>query len=155
MTMADGAQQRPPAIEPIAPDPELVELLQACELPTEDVYEEKPLVFFGCREARRLIAVVGVETGPETALLRSLAVAPDARGRGLAQRLVAFVEHLNAARGVPALYLLTTTAADFFRQLGYADTPRERAPDAIRAGAQFSRLCPDDADFLMKPLNRV
>lgn len=152
--MSTAAEERPPPIEPIAPAEELVELLQACDLPTDDVYEEKPLIFFGCREAGRLIAVVGVETGPQSALLRSLAVTPDARGRGLAQRLVAFVEHLNAARGVPALYLLTTTAADYFRRLGYVDTDRERAPDAIRAGAQFSRLCPDDADFLVKPLDR-
>lgn len=152
--MNSGAESRLSPVEPIAPDPELVELLQTCELPTDDVYKEKPLVFFGYREAGRLIAVVGVETGPQTALLRSLAVTPDARGRGLAQRLVAFVEHLNAARGVPALYLLTTTAADFFRRLGYVDTARERAPDAIRASAQFSRLCPDDADFLMKLLTR-
>lgn len=149
------AEERPlPPVEPIAPGPELVELLAACELPTEDVHEEKPLVFFGCREDGHLLAVVGVETGPRTALLRSLAVAPAARGRGLGRRLVAFVERLNAARDVPALYLLTTTAADFFRRLGYVDTPRERAPDAIRAGAQFSRLCPDNAHFLMKPLQR-
>lgn len=152
--MNTTAADRPTAIEPIAPGPELVELLETCDLPTADVYEEKPLIFFGCREAGRLIAVVGVETGPQSALLRSLAVTPDARGRGLAQRLVAFVEHLNAARGVAALYLLTTTAADFFRRLGYVDAARERAPDSIRAGAQFSRLCPDDADFLVKPLDR-
>lgn len=152
--MNAGDEQPPPRVEPIAPGPDLAELLQACDLPIDDIYEEKPLIFFGCREAGRLIAVVGVEKGSRTALLRSLAVAPEARGRGLARRLVAFVEHLNAARDVQALYLLTTTAADFFRRLGYVDTARERAPDSIRAGAQFSRLCPDDADFLMKPLAR-
>lgn len=139
-------------IEPVAPDEELVALLAACELPTADVHEEKALAFFGCREAGALVAVVGMETGIDSALLRSLAVTPGQRGRGLARRLVAFVEHLSGARGKERLYLLTDSAPDFFRALGYEDVPRERAPDWIRAGAQFSQLCPDDAAFMAKAL---
>lgn len=139
-------------IEPIAPEPELSTLLSSCGLPVADVYEEKALAFFGCREAGTLVAVVGMETGTDSALLRSLAVAPEQRGRGLARRLVAFVEHLGAARGKQTLYLLTDSAPDFFRALGYADLAREHAPDWIRAGAQFAQLCPDDAAFMSKSL---
>lgn len=141
-----------PPIEPVAPDAELCALLESCELPVGDVYEEKALVFFGCRANGRLIAVVGMETGTDSVLLRSLAVPPDQRGQGLARRLVAFVEHLAGARGKQAIHLLTDSAPDFFRRLGYAETPRERAPDWIRAGAQFSQLCPDSAAFMSKSL---
>lgn len=141
-------------IEPIAPDAELAALLEASGLPTGDLFEDKPLAFFGCREDGRLVAVIGVEVGTESSLLRSLAVAPEWRGRGLARRLVSFVEHLSAARGMSTLYLLTETGADFFRRLGYEDLERERAPQWIRASAQFSQLCPADADFLAKSLDR-
>jgi N-acetylglutamate synthase-like GNAT family acetyltransferase len=141
-----------PMIEPIAPDTELQALLEQCELPVADLFEEKAMAFFGCREDGNLVAVVGMETGIDAILLRSLAVAPAHRGHGLARRLVAFVEHLAGARGKETLFLLTDSAPDFFRVLGYIDVPRERAPDWIRAGAQFSELCPGDAAFLSKSL---
>ena len=148
--MAAGTEQRPPVIEPIAPDADLVALLGDCGLPVDDVYEEKPLAFFGCRADAKLIAVIGIETGDGVGLLRSLAVAPERRGQGLAQRLVDFIEHLSAARGMDALYLLTDTAAEWFRQRGWVDIERERAPHPVRASAQFARLCPADAAFLVK-----
>lgn len=139
-------------IEPVAPDTELQALLEQCGLPVADLFEEKAMAFFGCREGGNLVAVVGMETGIDAILLRSLAVATAHRGDGLARRLVAFVEHLAGARGKETLFLLTDSAADFFRALGYTDVPREHAPDWIRAGAQFSELCPDDAAFLSKSL---
>lgn len=139
-------------IEPVAPDAELQALLEECGLPVADLFEEKAMAFFGCREDGNLVAVVGMETGIDSVLLRSLAVAPTHRGRGLARRLVAFVEHLTGARGKETLFLLTDSVPDFFRALGYTDVPRERAPDWIRAGAQFSELCPQDAAFLSKSL---
>lgn len=139
-------------IEPVAPDTELRTLLEHCGLPVADLFEEKAMAFFGCREDGNLVAVVGMETGIDAILLRSLAVDPAHRGRGLARRLVAFVEHLAGARGRETLFLLTDSAPDFFRALGYADVARERAPDWIRAGAQFAELCPADAAFLSKSL---
>lgn len=148
---APGDRQ-PPTIEPVAPDARLSALLETCDLTTADLFEDKALAFFGCREDDTLVAVIGMETGIESVLLRSLAVAPEYRGRGLARRLVAFVEHLAGARGKETLYLLTDSAPDFFRRLGYEETSRDRAPDWIRAGAQFAQLCPADAVFMSKSL---
>lgn len=152
--MAANADERTlPVIEPVPADDELRALRAACELPVDDVHADRRLEFFGCREDGRLLAVVGLEPAGESLLLRSLAVTADARGRGLARRLVAFTEHLAAARGVRALYLLTTTAADLFRRLGYVDLERARAPRPVRASEQFSRLCPADAAPLAKSLD--
>ncbi|MDX1610204.1 MAG: arsenic resistance N-acetyltransferase ArsN2 [Halofilum sp. (in: g-proteobacteria)] len=152
--MAAAADERPlPVIEPVPVEAELRALLAACELPVDDVRADRRLEFFGCREDGRLVAVVGLEPAGEAFLLRSLAVTAEARGRGLARRLVAFAEHLVAARDVRSLYLLTTTAADFFRRLGYVDLERERAPRPVRASEQFSRLCPGDAALLAKSLD--
>ena len=54
--------------------------------------------------------------------------------------------------GVTTLYLLTNTADGLFRQLGYVDTTRTMAPDAIRATSQFSGLCPASSLLMSKPL---
>jgi len=152
MSATDTGPPKAPVIEPVAPDEAVAALLASCELPTDDIHEEKALAFFGCREDGRLIALVGMETGTDSALLRSLAVAPEQRGCGLAGRLVAFVEHLCGARGLETIYLLTDSAPDYFRARGYREVARERAPDWIRASAQFSQLCPADAAFLSKSL---
>jgi N-acetylglutamate synthase-like GNAT family acetyltransferase len=68
----------------------------------------------------------------DVGLLRSLAVRHDCRKAGLARVLVE--EARRRYRGIRSLYLLTTTAADFFAHIGFAIIPREAAPLAIRDG---------------------
>jgi amino-acid N-acetyltransferase len=43
------------------------------------------------------------------------------------------------------IYLLTTTAPDFFAGLGFRRAGRKTAPPAIRATRQFATLCPASA----------
>jgi amino-acid N-acetyltransferase len=75
-----------------------------------------------------------------------------ARGRGCGSRLVAEAERHAARLGVQSLYLLTTTAEDFFRALGYATIARELAPEAIRNTREFSSLCPASSVVMVKRL---
>jgi len=51
-----------------------------------------------------------------------------------------------------AVWLLTTTAREFFERLGYAAVDRADVPGAIRATAQFSSLCADSATVMVKRL---
>ena len=85
-------------------------------------------------------------------LLRSIVVLPDRRGHGLGQALVATLEQQARHLRVQRLHLLTTTAAPFFRTLGYADTDRGAAPPAIAASREFAALCPASAAYLVKAL---
>lgn len=96
--------------------------------------------------------VVGVELYGEVALLRSLAVAQDARGKGCGRRLVEEIERYAARNGVKHLYLLTTTAERFFASLGYVRVQRDAVPPAIRATTEFTTLCSDTAAVLVKAL---
>jgi amino-acid N-acetyltransferase len=48
-------------------------------------------------------------------------------------------------KGAGALYLLTTTARDFFAALGWRVVDRREVPEVIKATAEYSRLCPDSA----------
>ena len=101
----------------------------------------------------RLVGVAGVERLERVGLLRSLAVAPDCRNAGLAHRLVmACEERAKGLHGISDLYLLTTTAADYFLQRGYREVPRESVPGAVAAHPQFAGLCPASARCLAKNL---
>jgi len=142
-------------IEPLSAIEEVLPLLAECALPVADISALSPLHFFGFRDRGGLVAVVGLELYPPFGLLRSLAVAPTFRGRGLARELVAFAESFSASQGVESLFLLTTTAEEFFVRLGYVPASRSIAPQAIKATSQFSGLCPSSSAFLSKHIAPV
>lgn len=131
------------------------QLLQASGLPTADLAPTLPETFLVLREGQMLAAVVGLEAAGADALLRSLAVSTSRRGGGLGRQLVDAAETLARAHGVRTLYLLTTTAADYFSKLGYRHASRDSAPAAIRQTTQFSSLCPASSSFMSKHLDRA
>lgn len=132
---------------------EITQLLSACSLPTADVATSGSLLFFGDHSNGKLAGVIGLEVYGTVALLRSLAVAPAQRKHGLGLSLVRFAEAYAAKHGVESLYLLTTTAGDFFSKLGYSTASREAAPPPIKTTPQFSGLCPESSAFMSKHLH--
>lgn len=78
-------------------------------------------------------------------LLRSLAVAPAARGLGLGASLVALLLAAARAERLADVTLLTTTAADYFPRFGFRQVTREAAPLAVRESVEFREACPDSA----------
>lgn len=127
-------------------------LLRACELPDADLAESHMADFLAAGAEGELLAVAGFERLGEDSLIRSLAVAPAQRGRGLARALVSAVEAEARAAGVRRLWLLTNTAEEFFAGRGYSLQAREQAPAEITATPEFSSLCPDSAVLMMKTL---
>lgn len=126
------------------------DLLESAGLPHDDVGLEPAACFYLMQAAAESVAVIGIECHGRSALLRSLVVRPEYRGRGLAARLVEHIQQIAAAQGIEALYLLTTSAADYFRRLGFSDLARDLAPAAIRQTAEFAHLCPDSARLLYR-----
>ena len=92
----------------------------------------------------------GLESHGSDALLRSVVVLPQHNGMG--RTLVGLLEQEAAARGMAEIHLLTTTAAGFFRKLGYREAERNSAPLAIRQSREFASLCPGSAVYLRKRL---
>ncbi len=137
-------------IVPVVLDGELLGLLEICGLQVSDIASSKALRFYGCRRDGKLVGVVGLESYGSVALLRSLAVSPEARNSGLGRALVHFAENMAVSEQARALYLLTTTAEPFFAKLGYHPVRREDAPAAIKATSQFSGLCPISARLMTK-----
>ena len=137
-------------IEPISSIEEVTALLAENGLPIADISASSSLHFFGIRHAGALVAVVAIERCPPFGLLRPLAVRSSFRKRGLARELVLFAERWSDAQGVASLFLLTTTANQFFLGLGYAPAAPDSAPSAIQATPQFSSLCPASAAVLSR-----
>src|SRR5512136_707965 len=101
-----------------------LDLLGRSELADRDVARGWGHYFVVREDDGRVVAVAGLEVHGEDGLLRSVAVDPDYRGQGLAASLVeAAMERAKQVR-VRAVYLLTTTARDYFARHGFADCPR-------------------------------
>lgn len=126
-------------------------LLERNGLPAGDV-RSKPDCFYLAHENDRRVGVGGVEVHGTDGLLRSVVVERSARGEGYGRALCEALEERAATEGVEALFLLTTTAADFFADRGYEAVDRDRVPDAIRGTTEFADLCPDSATVMRKSL---
>ena len=100
---------------------------------------------WGVRERGRLQAVIALEVLGGHGLLRSLATAPEERGRGLAWALVAHA--LRAAReaGLVSVAGLTTTVPELLPRWGFREVPRAALSAALDASAELRGACPASA----------
>lgn len=126
-------------------------LLADYDLPTADIEE---VSLFALKDAHEnLMGIIGLESFGKIGLLRSLAVMSHAQKTGMGSDLVRSLEATAANLGLQTLYLLTTTAAPFFRKLGYVEVARDKVPEAIRQTREFADLCPATAVVLQRSLD--
>ena len=133
--------------------PRMKALLGENDLPTADFETAGMDWLVAVDEEDRLEGLVGLERFGKTGLLRSLAVAPDARQRGIGSTLVDEVEALALAAEVRNLVLLTQTAETFFASRGYARIDRSAAPSPVQRSAEFRSLCPASATCMIRQLS--
>ena len=132
----------------------VLDLLSKADLPIADLTTKKMRNFMVARDGdNHILGVVGVETYQEIGLLRSLAVDPAYRGKGIGLQLTRRMESFAKHNGIRALYLLTMTAADFFVKIGYKVTHRDKVPDSIGKTEEYKNLCPVSAVCLFKALD--
>lgn len=123
-------------------------LLRANQLPTEGAREHLS-TFVVAEAGRELVGCAGAEPRGDVALLRSVAVAPGLHHQGIGRQMVSLVLEEARRRNFKAVYLLTTTARDYFRRHGFTSMDRAQAPPALTASAEFQGACPDSADFMV------
>ena len=133
--------------------PEVLDLLARVSLPTAGLLEHLETTIVA-RMDRRVVGSAALEVYADGALLRSVAVDPTFRGTGLGHRLTEAATARARALGLPALYLLTTTAEDFFRRFGFSRIARQDAPESVRASVEFRYACPASAIVMWKPIDR-
>lgn len=128
-------------------------LLGRSDLPLDGLEEQFGDGYAVAVSDGEIIGVEGIERYGEDGLLRSAAVAPEWRGRGVGQALTR--ERIEWARlnRLAALYLLTTTAGSYFPKFGFTPAERASAPEGIRASREFAEACPATAAFMRLTLH--
>lgn len=131
-------------------------LLRDCGLPEADLAAEHMPDFLLLKAPDgSLRGCIGLQRAAADGLLRSLAVDAAARGQGLGAALLAAVHGHAAACGVERLYLLTTTAPQFFAAHGYTRCNRSDVPSRLQSMSEFAGVCPASAVCMTRPLKSI
>ena len=124
--------------------PAIKHLLLSMGLPEAGV-DEHWRTFVVAREGDTIVGCGGAEAYQFAALIRSIAVAPDHRSKGLGRRMVRQLLDRLASRGLREFYLLTTDAEDYFRRRGFKPIDRDEVHPQLLSSQEFQGACPDDA----------
>jgi amino-acid N-acetyltransferase len=126
-------------------------ILESCKLPIDDIPQKVDSLFVAY-EGSELVGTGGVEMYGRVGLLRSIAILEYYRGRGYGKNLVDSVVEKAKAKGIKELFLLTTTAQNFFSKLGFEVVKRDSAPAAIRTTEEFKHICAVTSVLMRKKL---
>jgi amino-acid N-acetyltransferase len=126
-------------------------LLAAANLPLAG-WDARDVARWGVRERGRLVGVIALERHGAHGLLRSLAVAPEARGRGFSHALVAHALREAAALGLRDVAGLTTTIPDLLPRWGFVEVARAELPAALSASPELQGACPASARAFVRPV---
>ena len=140
------------AVEPIG-DGELesvMALLRESGLPLDGLDQTARIVV--ARDDGGIVGTAALEMYPDGALLRSVAVATRAQGRGLGHELVEAALRIARDAGMPAVFLLTTTAEHYFPKFGFTPIERQDVPASVRTSLEFTTACPSSATVMRKLL---
>jgi N-acetylglutamate synthase-like GNAT family acetyltransferase len=99
-------------------------------------------------ENEQVVATAGLEVYGNAGLLRSTAVTPGRHRQGVGGLVVDAVLGDAASRGLRTLYLLTTTAIDYFERRGFTQRLRASAPTELADSEEFRGACPASATFM-------
>jgi amino-acid N-acetyltransferase len=128
----------------------IIDLLIRNNLPVSDLSSETRL--FALMEENELIGSIGLEVSQNNALLRSLCVDEKHRNKGAAVKLVKFLEEFAKQEDIENIYLLTTTAEQFFSNRNYVPVDRNSVPYSIQQTSEFKSVCPASATIMIKRL---
>jgi amino-acid N-acetyltransferase len=130
----------------------IVTLVTGAGLPQEGVLDEAGAFFVAVRGSR-IVGCCGLEVYGGDALLRSVAVAGEERGRGTGARLVEHAISDARERGLASVTLLTTTASGYFPRFGFREAGRDLVPARVRESEEFRSVCPSTATVMLLGLD--
>ena len=109
----------------------LYELIDHSELPRAGLAEHLNSALIA-RKGDQLVGSVAVECYGDAGLLRSVAVDSAYRGQGVGAELIAAAFDLARRQGITTIYLLTTSAPDYFPRFHRAYGSRGRGTAICR-----------------------
>jgi amino-acid N-acetyltransferase len=115
-------------------------LLSSNGLPTVgiDEYVDQFLV----ADQQEVIGTIGVLFEGEKALLRSFVVNTEQRGSGIGSALVKDLLKEIKNRGIEEAYLLTETAEEYFKRMGFYNISRDDMPHSLLKESGLDQACP-------------
>jgi amino-acid N-acetyltransferase len=129
----------------------VLQLLRDNALPVDGLSDHLPTTLVA-RRGDRIVGSAALEVYDGGALLRSVAVAPAVQRSGLGRVLTDAAIELARQRRIPALFLLTTTADDYFPRFGFERIERAQVPVAVQESVEFTSACPASATVMRKLL---
>jgi amino-acid N-acetyltransferase len=96
-------------------------------------------------EENDLVGTAGLEVYERVGLLRSVAVKPEIRSKGLGAQLVEAILNLARGKGLEVVYLLTTTADKYFPRFGFETIGRDGLDPRLNASEELQGACPQTA----------
>jgi amino-acid N-acetyltransferase len=131
--------------------PDVRKLLERVHLPLDGIDDHLGTMLVA-REAAEIVGTAALELYANAALLRSVAVDPRRQGHRLGHQLTEAALRLAKRQGVEAVFLLTTTAEQFFPKFGFETIARDDVPESVRASVEFQSACPASATVMRKRL---
>jgi amino-acid N-acetyltransferase len=125
------------------------QILKDSDLPFSDI-ERGNVLLFNLEESGEIIGIGGFEKYDEMALIRSVAVVNEFQGKGYGSKLISGIESEAKKAGIKTLFLLTTTAKEYFEKKGYNVISQQEVPDIIQSTTEFVSLCPVSAVCMSK-----
>lgn len=113
-------------------------LLEAEGLPTDGLRTEDALVAL---DGSTVVGAVALERFGDTAMLRSLVVAPEHRRRGIGFRLAAGALEVARWSGIEEVHLFTEEAQAFFAKFGFDAVSGKRTREAVPQSPLVADTC--------------
>jgi len=131
--------------------PAILDLLRRNALPLDGLSDHLGTAVVA-RDNGQVVGSAALEVYTDGALLRSVAVSSEHRDSGIGRRLTDAAIALARELDLPGMYLLTTTAQDYFPRFGFEQIDRAAVPASVQASVEFTSACPASAIVMRKPL---
>jgi len=123
--------------------PLIQSLLETNNLPVSDLNDD--ITFFVEKANNSIIATGGIESAGNDAIIRSIAVDNAYKGKGFGSKITRQLLKYAKETGMKDIYLLTTTAENYFPRYGFKKIDRQAVPVDVKNSSQYKDVCPESA----------
>ncbi|WP_354685666.1 GNAT family N-acetyltransferase [Cupriavidus necator] len=113
-------------------------VLERCGLPTDDVFRVLEHFHVAILESQIVGCAAGEPFG-QTVVIRSVAVLPEHRDRGVATHVVRAALMRARANGARRAVLLASSCPSYFARYGFTLVPAAKLPQEVMSSSEFHR----------------
>ncbi len=124
------------------------QLLKRNGLPFSDIRVSK-VDFIVAKNGGQIFGCIGLEKYGTEGLLRSFAIDYDFRKKGYGKELYNRLLGYGVQKGIKTFHLLTTTAKEYFLNIGFNVYNRTCAPEIIQNSIEFKSICPLSSAYMV------